>query len=858
LFLSFSVHAQTEPPLHDERGKPFSYFATAVDQLGIKSCPEAMAVTNGGTFSNAFVGIEFLHGPSLNTTSSRIINLKEGYLPVISFSVSEGNISYDLEAFSTTQNLDPSENLFTLIRWKVVNNGPVNEKAELGFRLHPLYGTGWKEFLRHNRYCTPWYRDQFMDIDRYESKQELVLLENGSVFQGDHMILNLPSGFKPVMVREGDNPAWSEKFELKPGETRELIFSMPVVPVSFSLVSPASTFKDPDVSRMKEEIVDYWKSELEDITVISVPEEKVMNMFRTSYFNLLTANDLLADKANTIQRCNEFQYDHFYVRDNAYFARVYDMLGMHDLSLNILRPYIIYDIEGKPLHFRQRTGVYNKLCHDYWGQVLWALGSHYRQTRDTAFLEYVYQLLPNHLHEFKLAVEKDPRGLWPASWPYDNEHIDGHYTGHNFWAVLGLRYAILMADAMGESQKAAEWQETYDDFINNLLHELENITSQTGGYIPPGMDDPRDGYDWANASAGLYPFEALDKMNPMVKNTLETVRNYNFMEGISTYSGCNALLAKEYSLENKELPERGLHHYETFYVTNGNLVIGEQKKVIEDLYSILVHTSSTNAGFEWRPSPWGNRDPGFNRPPHGWCAARYIELIRNMMVREEGNDIHLLSAISPYWIREGEEILVKDAPTYFGDVGLHLEVTGNKSFEITLDAEWNDELNNIYLHIPWFLGPAAASVDGENVQIVDNSIQLNRDSRKIMVRWDKKIEQELNYQEAVNIYLHKYHNRPPDADYVHLFPTLAAPKYTVDVQTNRLKIFSPDNYAEVYYSLDGSVPGLQSHKYKKPLELAKYHTIKAVCIDADEKISDCITISANELSLILDNNKSDE
>ncbi|MFV0346682.1 MAG: FN3 associated domain-containing protein [Bacteroidales bacterium] len=840
LLLPASLYAQEVSTLTEEQAAPFSYYKTPVDQLGFKDCPEAMAVTDGGTFSNTFAAVEFLFGKQLQGAKKRVITLEKDYLPIIQYSLTDGSLNYRMEAFSAPDKFKPENNLITHVRWVVSNTGKKTEHGQLGFRIIPLYNTGWKNFLRHNRYCTPWYRNQFMDESYYKEHQEAFSENSSGIYQSNHLLINSPEGFNKT-ENENNSQCWKKEFNISAKDSLEFIFKIPVVPINKEKTQDISTLENSDSKELKKQVIEFWQEELDKLAHFKLPEKKVNDMFLTSYINLLIAKDLLADKKNTIQRCNEFQYDHFYVRDNAYFARVYDMLGQHETASNILRPYFIYDIEGSPIHFRQRTGIYKKLCHDYWGQVLWALGSHYRQTRDKELLEKAYLLLPNHIQEFEQAVDKDPMGLWPASWPYDNEHINGHYTGHSFWAILGLRYAVFMAQEMGEKKDAEEWQKLLDKYTENFHNKLKEITAKTDGYIPPGMDKPEDGFDWANASAGLYPFEAIDKNDPMVRKTLEMVRNYNFMEGISTYSGCNALLAKDLVLNNKPLPERGLHHYETFYVSTGNLVIGEQQKVVEDLYSILLHTSSTHAGFEWKPIPWENRDPGKNRQPHGWMGARYIELIRNMLVREEGDDIHLLSAVSPQWIREGEKIKVENAPTYFGNISYILKTEKN-NFTVDLDAHGNDDLGKIYFHIPWFLEVETITIDGKDVNFTGNSIEISKTAKEIKVSWKNREKQELSYEKAVDIFLNKYHNRPENANYTHIFPTLVAPTCKIDKANNKLILFSPDDYADVYYTTDGTAPGVNSKKYSKAIDLSGLKTVKAVCIDKNQKISDCKTI----------------
>ncbi|MFV0606900.1 MAG: chitobiase/beta-hexosaminidase C-terminal domain-containing protein [Niabella sp.] len=835
------ANSQLPVSLAQEEKETFSYFKTAVDQLGFKDSPEGIAVTNGGTFSNAHLAVAFLYGDTLGPANHRVVLPEKGYLPIIGYTLKDNDINYQLEAFSVPKDFNPQNNLISYISWRITNTSKKPTTAKIGFNLISFYPNDVKNFLRHNMYCTNWYLQQFMNEKDYLENVNTINIDGNDVMIGNHLVLGLPQN--TVFEKIGNDNKWTATIALAPGATQVLIFKMPFVPIEKDNASIKYIQHNENIFDLKQKLVNFWDDELQPITKFIVPEEKVMNMFKGSYVNILNARDILEDGKGIVQRCNEFQYDYFYVRDNAYFTRVYDMLGQFEDAGKILQPYFIKDIEGNDLQFQQRTGIYKKLCFDYWGQVLWAFGAHIRQTGDTDLLKRVYKLLPNHMQDFESMVGLDDRGLWPKTWPYDNEQITGHYTGHNFWVILGLRNAVFMANAMNDKKNIKEWTALYNSFSKNFKKELDKLTAKTGGYIPPGMDNPEDGYDWANASAGLYPFEAISKNDPAVKATLETVRKYNFQEGISSYDGCNALVAKQKVLNGQPLPWRGLHHYETFYVSNGNLILGEQEKCIEDLYSILVHTSSTNAGFEWRPTPWGNRDFEHNRAPHGWFAARYIEYLRNMLVREEGNDVHLLSAISPEWAKNGDTIKVNDAPTYFGNVNYSVSFSKNK-INVRLHNSLKMDGGKIYFHIPWFANAKSVIVDGRIVTVENNTIEILNNTKEIIINWNAKTKpQQLNYNTAVKYYLNKYYNKPLDANYATLFPALAAPGFIKNENNNELRIFSPDNFAPVYYTTDGSEPDKKAAVYSKPILVKPGMLVKAVCIDKRGEQSDCSIIT---------------
>ncbi|MEN8251577.1 MAG: chitobiase/beta-hexosaminidase C-terminal domain-containing protein [Bacteroidota bacterium] len=839
--------------LEQEQAAPFSYPRVAIDALGFPDSPEAMAVTDGGHFSSFFTSVLFKYGTNLQPAAKRVVSFKDGYLPIMQYTLKDGDIEYNLEAFSAPLEYDPQKNLITHIRWNIINTGNKDREGAIGLSL--------LKPMNYDYYCTPWfskacgYESSFL-----EGKGEYISESDGTITKNQHIVL-----FNNKLSELSDGNQ-SLRFNLSPGETKTFTFKYPYVPVNKKEKEQIKNIVDLDYELVKNDVINKWNKEFESMANFYVPEKKVQDAFMASYVHLLIARDILEDGKRVTQRDHEFHYDYFYVRTAAYYISLYNMLGRPDIARSIVDHFFIYDSEGKPMEFRSRTGIHNKLCDDYWGQVLWGIGCHYKHTEDKELLDKVFSgqgygngwsLISNHIDEFERAIKKDSLQIYPAAWPYDNERVNGHYTGHNFWSLLGLKNAIELSRANGEE----EWVELYEYYKSNVLKQLEKVTSQSGGYISPGLDDPHEGYDWANASAGLYPFEAIDKNHPAVKATLETIRNYGYQEGVSTYSVRNALCTKELTLAGNpdtlrpvafyqstpkekrwsDIGIRKIHHYETFYVTESNLVIGEQQKVIEDLYGILVHTSSTHTGFEWGVTPWSTRDNRSNRPPHIWMAQRYMELIRNMLVREEGNDVHLLSAISPEWVKEGEKIEVKSAPTYYGYVS-YVASFGKRRMNIKLQNEWRTSLNKVYFHLPWFMVGPQVSVDGKQVQ-ASETIEIPKETKEIVVTWDNINSPKLSFDEAVSLFLEKFHNRPEKASYSFLFPRLEAPMQLKTEDSERISLYSPDNYAPVYYTIDGTQPTEKSKKYTKSIPIKKIQVLKAVCIDKDGNISDTLILN---------------
>ena len=71
--------------------------------------------------------------------------------------------------------------------------------------------------------------------------------------------------------------------------------------------------------------------------------------------------------------------------------------------------------------------------------------------------------------------------------------------------------------------------------------------------------------------------------------------------------------------------------------------------------------------------------------PHGWMCASYISLVRNMLVRESGQDLVLMSGVPRHWLRRGATIAVRDLPVQFGTLSYTARVDGD-SLRLTIDA----------------------------------------------------------------------------------------------------------------------------------------------------------------------------
>ncbi len=329
------------------------------------------------------------------------------------------------------------------------------------------------------------------------------------------------------------------------------------------------------------------------------------------------------------------------------FAHAYELAGLAPQARAILPYFARAQVRGGA-----NDGLFISQPEQYdgFGEALWAYAEYVRRTGDAA---YARRLLPSVERAMAWLVRTraaDSMHLLPFSRTYDNELVSGHLTGDDIWALAGARGAVDLARAAGRDDLTQAWSAQADDLRHTLVSAIRAAAKRHGGAIPPALD-AAGGNDWGNLWAA-WPAGVLSPDDAAVTATLAKVRR-SFKQGIATYNG-----------------GKSLHGYLGYRVFETELLRGEQSDVVRGLFAELAHTTSTGGGFEFNAPD--------NLTPHGWWAAEYVVLLRNMLVREQGtNAVRLLSAVPGQWLRPGRRISVVGAPTRRGPVSFWIRGTSD-------------------------------------------------------------------------------------------------------------------------------------------------------------------------------------
>ena len=752
------LHAQMVSPSIDKPGEPFSYFSKPTDEIGVMDAEAATEITPEGYLRTGFGELMFFAGPELRPTSVRIRTLEDGHLPIVHYQFARDGIVYRFTLFAATLDGRPEGTLVNFIRIAMKNEGTEPTRAILatGMRYDAPNNTG-AALHGDNRFDRPVkgrFPGDYRQLGEPFSPQWTYAFTPSGFLRDGRLLYTFPDGYAArgyTMHGRYNYPQEIGKPEklavdptvpvgivtysrlLEPGAEDALEFKMSVVPTSDAATIAAidaATFDGAEA-----QVKRFWNKILAEGMQVTLPEAKATDTFYTNLIYDLIARDHIG--SDYIQTVNKLHYHSFYLRDGADIVHSYDVTGYPVVAKQVLE---FFAQSQKP----DGNFLSQEQQYDGWGEAVWGYAQHYRITHDKAFAEWAIPQIDRAVAWLRQARAADPLHIMPASDVRDNEFVPGHLTGYNFLALSGLKVAIQMAKETGHADLAAAWQAEYDRYHQAFFKVLDAQAAAHDGYIPPALDGQKGGYDWGNLLA-VVPEPTLDPQDPRVAATLKATQA-KYAEGIMTYADGEFL-----------------HHYLTIKNTMTEAIRSnpeDQEQAVKEFYALLLHTSSTHAGFEFAILPWGDRNFQDNLAPHGWFAAEYRTLLRTMLVREEGEHLHLLSVVSPEWVGKDKTIAVTQAPTNFGTVAFTLEQPSDEDAVLHLNPSFTRAPQQIVIHLPWFVELKSATVDGKSADASKGTLSVSSAAKEIRLRWTVKADtQHLSYQQTVDDYKAEYARR---------------------------------------------------------------------------------------------------
>jgi hypothetical protein len=459
---------------------------------------------------------------------------------------------------------------------------------------------------------------------------------------------------------------WSAS--LAPGRSVETCFRIP-----FKAVADPAAFDKANPQVWLARTESYWRNLMAKAARIEVPCEKATQALRAAHVCQLLASD------RGVLHGGEGFYDEFYIRDGAYQMLELDEAGMFDAARKTGAAY---------LRAQRADGRFEtqKNQFDANGQALWVLWQFYKITGDRAWLKQAYPQMRRAV-EWTMGARREapadslfagalPNAVADGEFLWDGKH---HIVGYDFWNLRGLLCVAEAARDLGEQTDAESFRREAEDY----RRAIDAAWKKTGlAWFPPSWE--KVGTHWGNTEV-LWPTELFAPDDARLSALLAEVRERHgggFCEGAIRWTGSK---------------EPAIHPYLSSYTTMASLVRGEHEKFVEEFYWYLLHSTATHAFPEG--ILYGRRFAWSDTIPHATGAANFAFLLRHALVHERGDELHLLLGTPDWWLENGREIRIENAPTHFGTIGLLLRGAAT-GVEVKLDPPRRQPPSRIVLHLP--------------------------------------------------------------------------------------------------------------------------------------------------------------
>ncbi|MBN1422668.1 MAG: hypothetical protein JXP34_28085, partial [Planctomycetes bacterium] len=539
--------------------------------------------------------------------------------------------------------------------------GTWNDRAiafeDCGARSGPA-GPARNDILRARIRAASGARDAAFEVT-IRSNQPILAKDGAIVIGGRTCVATTPAFASAAPIEQGMRLAFAKE-RVEAGREARLVVSV----TRGRDADPKPRGWD-DASKARAAAVALWRDAPLPWGRFQVPDPGIQALLDSSVRNIYQAREI--KKGLPAFQVGPTCYRGLWVVDGSFIMEAIAFLGRLDEARAGIR-YL--------LSFQRGDGAI-MIMNGHWketGIALWAVSRHARLTDDRAWLREVWPKVMDgfaYIRSMREQTRKTPEapeaGLIPRG--FSDGGLGGVHPEYTnvYWTLVGLRAAADAAAWLGETEDARRIRAEFDDmmavFRKAAARDAETTPSGIR-YVPIRMVDPDhvapQRAQWAFCHA-VFPGQVFAPDDPIVRGNMAAI-DADVREGMVYGTGWMA---------------EGIWNYFASFWAHAHLWLGDGGKAARILYAFANHASPLLC---WREEQGLGGKGLVGDMPHNWASAEFVRLVRDLLVLERGDEIHLFEGLPRAWVRPGARVALEGILTTFGPVDLSLVVppAGNR------------------------------------------------------------------------------------------------------------------------------------------------------------------------------------
>ena len=644
-------------------------------------------------------------------------SLADAYLPIptVQWQSKDAALPLELQITAAANGKRGESTLYN--RYRVTNRGDEAKKIKLYLALRPFQVNPPWQSLDTFTGATP-----IWSIERSSNTILLRSRANAPIQRVE--LLDPPSRFGAALFEEGslydfvsagEVPAQSRvegglgyatgiiqyELELEPGRSKTVDIAMPWYPAS-----PIER----DAGRAIDEATDTWRDTLAGIHIDISPRPDLRRLL------LSTVAYILINRDGPGIQPGSRTYARSWIRDGALTSIALLEMGRREEIREFLTWYAGHQFaSGRVPCCVDVRGPDPTPEYDSDGELIYTLAEYYRYTGDTDLVralwvnvvgaaDHMIELRQRRMtDEYRKPEKAGYFGILPES--ISHEGYAAH-PAHSYWddffALRGFVDAAMLANAIGDTERARKFSEAAASFEDSLSKSIEwavavNAISYIHGSVELGDFDPTATAILPTIGLGLPQIDR--RLLPM---TFE--RYYRFFRDRAD----DTIVWTNYA------------PYE-FRNVNAFVHLGDRDRAVEVL-DFLTSRRRPDAWNLWPEIVW--RDPEAPRfvgdIPHTWAGSSFISALRSMLVYENlaDNQLVLAAGVPASWLAE-EGVVVRDLPTELGRISYELHRDDDGTVRMDISGDLKDPPAHILVRPPLPTSGVRALVDEAPVSSFD-------------------------------------------------------------------------------------------------------------------------------------------